>query len=53
MIILILTTKTLMKKLPIKIDITTQEEKRDFEISFNVLHVIILLLHLHMEHQYN
>ncbi len=52
-VILILTTKTSMKKLPIKIDITTQEEKRDFEISFNVLHVIILLLHLHMEHQYN
>lgn len=25
-----------MKKLPIKIDITTQEEKRDFEISESV-----------------
>lgn len=36
MIILILTTKTSMKKLPIKIDITTQEEKRDFEISESV-----------------
>ena len=30
-----------MKKLPIKIDITTQEEKRDFEISFQTVDKVV------------